>query len=339
MVSHTTESIARLVGGRLVGPSDLSVEGVQQIETATAGQLTFITSQKYVKLWSKSGASAALVTVGLELEPRNGRALIFVQDADLAMGLVLEQFAPPLVEPPVGIHPSSVVDPNAVLGHDVRVGPQCSIGPGARIGDCCVLHAGVMVLSGVSIGPETVLWPGVIIRERCSIGARCELHAGVIIGSDGFGYRHVPSEDGPTPIKIPHIGTVRIGNDVEIGAGSCVDRAKFSETIVGDAVKIDNLVQIGHNCCIGRGVIIAGCTGIAGSVQIGQAAVLGGMVAVKDHIRIGAGAHLAGCSQLMNDVPDGETWIGAPALPRKEAVKRNQGLKKLPELLKHSRRG
>lgn len=337
-MNHTTGTIAQLVGGSLVGPGELKIDGVEQIDAARRGQLTFIGVRRYAEQWPHSGASAALVTRGIEVDPTDGKALIFVDNADLAMVQVLELFAPTPVGPPPGVHGSSVIDPSARIGQGVCIGPNCNVGPDVSIGDRSVLHASVTVLDEASVGDDGTLWPGVVIRERCHVGNRCIVHPNVTIGSDGFGYRRTDSGQGPVWVKVPQIGTVRIGDDVEIGAGACIDRAKFSATVIGPFTKIDNLVQIGHNCQIGRGVVIAGCCGIAGSVTIGDGAVLGGMVAVRDHVRIGARAQLAGCSQVIHDVPAGQIWGGSPAIPVKKAIKQAQALKKLPELVKQVRR-
>jgi UDP-3-O-[3-hydroxymyristoyl] glucosamine N-acyltransferase len=335
--SFTADALAVLVAGRLLGPGDLAITGVAQIDRAQTGELTFIGEQRYAPAWATSGASAALVSAKVTVEPVPGKALIQVDNADLAMAKVLQAFAPPPPAPPLGVHPSAVVDPTARLGQSVRIGPHCILGPNVTLGDRCILHGQVTLMADCSIAADCILWPGVVIRERCSLGERCILHPNVTIGADGFGYRVGQSPDGPVPVKIPQIGTVEVASDVEIGAGSCIDRGKFAATVIGTFTKIDNLVQIGHNCEIGRGVIIAGCCGIAGSVRIGDGAMLGGMVALKDHIEIGAGAMLAGCAQVVDDVPAGQTWAGSPAQPVRQAIQQAQLLRKLPDLVKQFR--
>jgi UDP-3-O-[3-hydroxymyristoyl] glucosamine N-acyltransferase len=165
-------------------------------------------------------------------------------------------------------------------------------------------------------------------------GSLSGVDAACVIGGDGFGYRPEQTADGPRIVKIPHLGAVRIGHDVEIGCNACVDRGKFADTVIGNACKLDNLVQIGHNCVLGDMVLIAGASGIAGSVTIGDGAMLGGMVACKDHVRIGRGARLAGGAQIAGDVPDGGTYGGSPARPIREAIREVTALKKLPEALK-----
>ncbi len=331
----TTRQVAEAVGGELRGPDDLTITGLEEVGRAGPDQLTFIGSQNYVEKWKASAARAAVVDRKIEVGAGDGRALILVDHADLAIATLLERFAPPPVLPPLGVHPTAVIDPSAKIGADTRIGPYCVIGPDARIGDRCVLHSAVHVMAASSVGDDGTLWPGVVIRERCTVGDRCILHPNVTLGADGFGYR--PAPDGRGMVKIPQIGTVAIGHDVEIGANTAIDRGKFSATVIGDGCKIDNLVQIGHNCRLGRAVAVSGSTGIAGSVTVGDGAIIGGMVAIKDHVTIGAGATLAGASQVMTDVPPGGTWAGSPARPFKEALREVAALRRLPDLMKDAK--
>lgn len=333
---ETTGSIAQLVNGQLTGPGDVAITGVRSLDRAEPEHLSFIGDKRYADGWAKSRCRAALVTRGIELPVREGTAVIRVDNADLAMATVLERFAPPIEQPPAGVHPSAVVDDSAQLGAGVRIGPLCIVGPRVKVGDGCTLHAHVTLAADSSIGAECELHPGVVIGQRCTLGDRCILHANAVIGADGFGYRPDPATRAPK--KVPQIGMVRIGSDVEIGAGACIDRAKFDATVVGDHCKIDNLVQIGHNCTLGRAVIIAGLCGIAGSITIEDGAVLGGAVHVKDHLTIGRGAQVAGGTQLMHDVPPGEMWAGSPGQPIKAAARQELALRKLPDLIKQLKR-
>lgn len=332
MTSFTTQQICDRVAGRLDGPGDLAITGVEQIDRAIAGQMTFIGTHHFAARWSSSRAAAALVVNDLELKPGDGRALIRVPETDLALATVLEMFAPPAPSPPPGIHPRAVVDPQAKLGLGVAIGALSYLGPHVRIGDGTVIHANVTVLDDSVIGANCVLWPGVVIRERCQVGDGCILHPNVTIGGDGFGYR--PGLDGRSLVKIPQIGTVTLGRDVELGAGTCVDRGKFSETSIGDGTKIDNLCQIAHNCRIGRGVVIAGLVGMGGSVTIGDRAMIGGGTIIKDHLTIGDGARLGGASGLINDIPPGETWHGHPAHDARATFREFAAIRKLPDLLR-----
>jgi UDP-3-O-[3-hydroxymyristoyl] glucosamine N-acyltransferase len=330
--SYSIETIARKVSGTVVGDAAGMISGIEQIELAEPGHLTFIGGRKYVPLWEKSRASAALVNETLSVEPGPGRALIRVGNADLAMAEVLALFEPPAPVAVTGIHPAATVDPSAVIGEGVTIGAGCYVGAGVHLGPGTKLYPNVTVLDDTRIGAQCILWSGVVIRDRCQIGHGCILHIGVSIGGDGFGYR--PAADGRSLVKIPHIGTVVLGDGVEIGANSCVDRGKFSATTIGDGTKIDNLVQIGHNCRIGRCCVIAACTGVAGSVTMGDGVMVGGCVALKDHITIGNGARIGGGSGVTGDVAAGATVVGYPAYDHQQALRQWAALKKLPEWMK-----
>ena len=311
--ARTTGELAEALGAELDGPAGLAIERLEPLDLAGAGGLSFIRSSRFAGAWARSGASAALVSRGVDVPEHDpsSRALLIVDDADLAMARVLELFAPAPQAREPGVHATATVAPTAALGEGVAIGPHCTVGPVAVLGDRVALGPGVVVAAGARIGEDTVLHAHSVVQERCVIGARCALHPGVVIGADGFGYR--PAPDGRGIVKIPHIGIVVVGDDVEIGANSCVDRAKFGSTIVGDQTKIDNLVQIGHNCVIGRACLICGHVGLSGSVTIGDGVVVAGGVGVADNLSIGAGATIAARSGVICDVPAGETWGGIPA--------------------------
>jgi UDP-3-O-[3-hydroxymyristoyl] glucosamine N-acyltransferase len=337
ITTYSIDTIAREVGGTVEGDSSLTVSGVEQIENAEPGHLTFIGGPSYIPLWRTSRASAALVNQDLAVEPGAGRALVRVENADLAMARILELLEPVAPVPATGVHPDATVDATAVLGGGVTIGPGCFVGAGAHVGAGTKLYPNVTVLDETRIGANCILWPGVVIRERCRIGNGVILHPQVSIGADGFGYR--PSADGRGLVKIPHIGTVVLGDGVEIGANSCVDRGKFSATSIGAGTKIDNLVQVGHNCRIGRCCVIAACTGVAGSVTMGDGVMVGGCVAIKDHLTIGSGARIGGGSGVMADVAAGQTVAGAPATDSRQALRQWAALRKLPDLLRDQQKG
>jgi UDP-3-O-[3-hydroxymyristoyl] glucosamine N-acyltransferase len=208
--------------------------------------------------------------------------------------------------PNQGIHPTALIDPAAELGPGVVVGPYCVIGPGTKVGAGSILHTRVTLGAHVVLGPMSILHAGVVIYDRCTIGAKAIFHSNVVIGADGFGY--VPDPLGRGLIKVPHIGTVEIGNGVEIGACSCVDRGKFGATVIGDGTKIDNLVQVGHNVRMGRGCVVCGMCGIGGSVVMEDGVILAGHVGVADGKRIGRKATISAKSGVMDDVPAGEAY-------------------------------
>ena len=333
-MATTTQSIADLVDGKLVGRGDLAITGVEQVQYAQPGQLTFIGDERFAERWLRSNASAALVSRGVEVEPIDGKALIFVDNSDLAMARVLELYAPPPILPADGIDPTAVIDPSAKLGNNVRIGPHCVVGADVTLGDGCMLYSNVTILAQSRLGDGCVVWPGAVIRERCAMGDRCIIHSNAVLGADGFGYRPDQRDGRTVLVRMPHIGSVRLGDDVEIGAGTCVDRGKFSATFIDNDSKLDNLVQVGHNCRIGKCVVIAGCTAVAGSVTVGDGAMIGGMAAIRDHIKIGEGARISGAAQVMRDVPAGETWAGSPAQPLKQAARQALALQRLPDLVK-----
>lgn len=335
--TFTAAEICERVGGELEGPADVVIRGVDTLDAAEPGQISFIGEKRRVRDWECSGASAALVSrhlpVPADHDPVKGqRTLIRVVNADLAVAVVSEMFAPPVPTVARGVHPSVELGPSVSLGDDVGIGPNSVIGQGTRVGDGTTIHANVTVLDGVTLGARCVLWPGVVIRENCEIGDDCIFHPGVVIGSDGFGYR--PSPDGRSIVKIPQIGHVIIGRNVEIGACTCIDRGKFSATRIGDETKIDNLCQIAHSCQIGRRCLIAAQCGIAGSVKIGDGVILAGKVGLKDHITVGDGAQVGGYSGVMADMPPGAKWFGIPAVGSRKYFRMVSVMRRLPDLVK-----
>lgn len=327
MKTYTIKEINEILKGELVGDASLVIDGPEQIERACKNHITFIGDRKYARLWASSQASAAIVDEKLAVEPGENRALIRVKNADLAMAQLLELYDPGPPKFEVDIHPSAVVHPSASIGKGCKIGAGCYIGKDVVLGERVVLYPNVTILDETKIGNGTIVWSGTVIRERSVIGQYCIFHLNVSIGADGFGYR--PSEDGRGLVKIPQIGNVVIGDGVEIGANSCVDRGKFSSTIIGDGCKIDNLVQIAHNCVMGRSCIMAGASGLAGSVTLGDGVVIGGSASIKDHTTIHSGAVVGAGSGVMNDVEAGKTVLGYPASDARETLKQWVAIRKL----------
>ena len=319
MKSFTIQEINEILKGELVGDTNQQITGPEQLEKAGNNHITFIGNTKYIPLWKTSKACAAIVNETIEIEPSENRAIIKVKNADLAMAKLLEVFEPAPPQFDVDIHPAAVVHESAILGENCKIGAGCFVGKDVVLGDAVILYPNVTILDETKIGNNSVIWSGTVIRERCEIGSYCIFHTNVSIGADGFGYR--PSEDGRELVKIPQIGNVVIGNGVEIGANSCVDRGKFSSTIIGDGCKIDNLVQIAHNCIMGRSCIMAGNSGLAGSVTLGDGVIIGGSASIKDHITIHSGAVVGAGSGVMNDVPAGKTVLGTPAKDSRQTLK------------------
>ena len=319
MKSFTIQEISGVLQGTIEGHTDQIINGPEHIDLAGPNHITFIGNRKFVSRWESSHASAAIVNEKFKIEPGENRALIRVKNADLAMAKVLDLFAPPPPEFNPNIHPTAIIDETATMGEDCRIGAGCYVGPGVRLGDHVTLYPNVTVMDHTSIGSHSALWPGTVIRERCEIGAHCIFHNNVSIGADGFGYR--PDENGQGLVKIPQIGNVVIGNWVEIGANSCVDRGKFSSTVIGDGCKIDNLVQIGHNSRMGRFCIMAGASGLAGSVTLGDGVIIGGSASIKDHTTIGSGAVVGAGSGVVGDIEPGKKVLGYPAVEYRDALK------------------
>jgi len=319
MTSYSISEINNIIKGEIIGNCNQQIEGPEELQKANSNQITFIGSKKYVKYWEGSKASVALIGSDLTIEPGNNRAFIKVKNVDLAMAKILELFNPPSPVFDTDIHPTAVVHETATIEKGCKIGANCYVGKEVALGSGVILYPNVCVFDETIIGENTIVWSGTIIRERCVIGSHCIFHTNVSIGADGFGYR--PSEDGRQLVKIPHIGNVIIGNRVEIGANSCVDRAKFSATIVGDGCKIDNLVQIAHNSIMGRSCIMAGHSGLAGSVTLGDGVIIGGSASIKDHTTIHAGATIGAGSGVMADVEAGKTVLGYPAQDAREMLK------------------
>lgn len=327
MNTYTIKEINEILNGTLIGNTDHQIHGPEQLEMAKPNHITFIGSKKYVHLWKNSKACAAIVNENLDVEAEENRALIKVKNADLAMAKLLEVFDPGLPEIDSDIHPTAVVHKSATIGKGCKIAAGCFVGKDVVLGDDVILYPNVTILDECIIGKNTIIWSGTVIRERSEIGSFCIFHINVSIGADGFGYR--PSEDGRSLVKIPQIGNVVIGNGVEIGANSCVDRGKFSSTIIGDGCKIDNLVQIAHNCILGRSCIMAGSSGLAGSVTLGDGVIIGGSASIKDHLTIHSGAVVGAGSGVMNDVAAGKTVLGYPARDARDMLKQWVAQRKL----------
>ena len=319
MKSFTIKEINNILKGELVGNTSQQINGPEQLGKANNNQITFIGSNKFVSQWETSKACAAIINERLEIEPGENRALIKVKNADLAMAKLLEVFDPGPPQFDTEIHTTAVIHESATIGKECKIGAGCYIGKDVILGDAVVLYPNVTIFDETKIGNNTVVWSGTVIRERCDIGNNCIFHNNVSIGADGFGYRS--SDDGRGLVKIPQIGNVVIGNDVEIGANSCVDRGKFSSTIIGDGCKIDNLVQIAHNCVMGRSCIMAGNSGLAGSVTLGDGVIIGGSASIKDHLTLHSGVVVGAGSGVIKDVPAGKTVLGYPAQDAKEMLK------------------
>ena len=328
----TIGDIARLLGAELVGDAETLITSVSSLDEAVPGAIVFVEHDHRVPSAMDSQAAALIVPASSEAEAREaqiktGKPVVFSGNPRLAFARVMEffQLAP---QPEVGIHPSAIIDPTAIIGQNVTIREFCYVGRHARIADGATIYPHVTVGDGAQIGEGTVLFPSVVIGHHVSIGARVRVHSGTVIGGDGFGY--VPDEKGRHH-KVPQVGTVIIEDDVEMGANVTVDRATMGATRIGAGTKIDNLVQIAHNVQIGRNCILCGQVGLSGSVVVEDNAILAGQVGSRDHVRIGKGAIVGAKAGIMNDVPPGEFYIGAPAVPNRQRMKMEAAFVKLPE--------
>jgi UDP-3-O-[3-hydroxymyristoyl] glucosamine N-acyltransferase len=322
----TAREISTLLGGELVGDGEVVVTRLRSILSAGKGDVTFLARATYAARARASQASVILV--GRDWKEPLPQTLIRVDNPSAAFQRLTEATAPPPVKFAPGIHPTAVIAPDAKLGKDVSVQPYAVIEPGAEIGDGTVIGAYTYIGHEAKVGAQCILYPHVVVRDRCLVGNRVILHPGVVIGADGFGY-----DSGPQGHKkIPQLGIVEIQDDVEIGANSTVDRARFDRTIIGQGTKIDNLVQVGHNCVVGKHCIICSQVGVSGSCVIGDGVILAGQVGLADHLNIGDGAIALAKSGLHQDVPPKGKVFGAVARPAGEEMKIEACKARLPEL-------
>lgn len=326
MKKYTIQEINAVLNGVIVGETTHAITAPEQLDLASENEISFIGNKKYEKFWETSNACAAIVNEDVSIEPGANKVFIKVKNADLAMSQVLELFAPAPPQFSYEIHPTAVVDASATIGNGTRIGANCYVGPNVVLGENVTLYPNVTILDECTVGKNTVIWSGAVMRERCHVGAYCILHPNCTIGADGFGFRPCPERG---LAKIPQIGNVIIGNHVEIGANSSVDRGKFSSTVLGDGCKIDNLVQIGHNSKLGRFCIMAGNSGLAGSVTLGNGVIIGGSASIKDHLTLGDGVTIGAGSGVAADVPAGKTMLGYPAVEARTALKQWAILKRM----------
>ncbi len=333
MPQLTLAEIAHLLNCPPPKNGAIAVSGVAMLHEATTEDLSFLGSDAYLKEFHLTKAAAVLVSRKVRLPAGASKPVLIVENADLAVTQVLERFLPP-ARHPAGIDPSARIDPSAKLAADVSVGALAVIGADVSIGAGTVIHPGVVIGHDVTIGQRCELYANVVIRERITIGDRVIINAGSVLGTDGFGYRW----DGTKHAKTPHVGTVIIEDDVEIGSCVCIDRAKFSVTQIGKGTKIDNLVQVAHNVVIGPHCIIVGQVGLGGSSRLGTGVVLGGQVAVRDHVTLGDGASAAARSAIADDVKPKTIVSGTPALPHRQNLREQAALRRLPALLDQMRK-
>jgi len=322
----TTQELAKAIGGQVVGDANAVLKSFATIESAEAGDLTFAENEEF---FSRAEQSAATAIIADQRFSSEKKTIIQVSNARVAFAKALALFFPD--KPfPAGIHPTAVVAATAKVDPTAHVGPHCVIGERVSIGARSVLQAGNYVGDDSKLDEDVNLFPNVTVYARSEIRNRVRIHANSVIGSDGYGY----VLDGPVHLKVPQIGNVIIHDDVELGAGVTIDRGALGSTVIGKGTKIDNLVQIGHNVQIGEGCLLVAQVGIAGSTKLGNYVVLAGQVGVGGHLKIGNKAVVGAKSGVMNDIPDGETWMWIPAQQDKTVKRQLVGIFRLPEILK-----
>ena len=325
-MSFTTAEIAQHVGGEVMGNPAAVLNNFAPAERALPGDLTFAEDEDYFALAERSTATAIIADKRFSSAQK---ILIRVPNARIAFAKALALFFPEQ-KFSAGRHPTAIIAASAQIDPTAHIGPHCVVGECVRIGANAVLQAGNFVGDGSRLGDDVHLFPHVTIYPRAEIGARVRIHAGAVIGSDGYGY--VP--DHGVHRKVPQVGNVVIGDDVEIGANVTIDRGALGSTVVGRGTKIDNLVQIAHNVQIGEHSLVVAQVGIAGSTKLGNYVVLAGQVGIGGHLKIGDRVTIAAQSGVMNDIPAGEKWFGSPAQPDKQTKRQLIAFQRLPDLLK-----
>ena len=322
----TVTELAKQLAGEITGDANATLTGFAMIDRAQPGDLTFAENAEY---FAAAEASAATAIIAGKDFSSDKKILIRVANPRLAFAKALAIFFPePQFAP--GVHPSAVIAQSAQVDPSAHIGPHCTIGERVKIGAKVVLQAGNFLGDDSVIGDETNLFPNAMVYPRTQIGQRVRIHAGAVIGADGFGYVF----DTSFHRKVPQIGNVIIGDDVEIGANTTIDRAALGSTVIGKGTKIDNLVQVGHNVEVGEHCIFCAQVGISGSTKIGNYTVLAGQVGLAGHLKIGNKVTIGSKSGVMHNIPDGEQWLGIPAQPDRQAKRMMIALQRLPDLLK-----
>ncbi len=330
MMEFSAEMIAGFLGGEIVGDKGAMVSTVSSIEGGKVGSLAYLTNLKYEEFLYTTEASIVLVDKSFEPKQAVGATLIKVESAGEAVLKLLQMYSAAKPKKS-GVSKMASVSESAEVGADCYVGDFAVVEAGAKIGEGCQIYPQCYVGDGVVIGEGTILYPGVKIYEGCVIGSECILHAGAVIGADGFGF--APNAEGGFD-KIPQLGNVIIEDRVEVGANTCIDRAKTDSTIIKRGVKLDNLIQVGHNVVIGENTVSSAQMGIAGSSSIGSNCFLGGQVGIADHVAIGNKVRIGSKSGIEKPIPDGETRMGYPALPGFQFHRVSAVVKELPTMAK-----
>ncbi len=330
-IMMSAAEIAARINGRIIcGNPDKTISSIAGIREAGPEQLSFIGNKKYEHQLESSRAGIVLIPEDMAESSSAVAVLITCRQVDYAVAVLLEAFAEKPPEPPRSIHPSAVIDASAEIGAGVHIGAHVVIEAGAEISDGATIMAGTYIGNNVKIGAGTLIYPNVTVMYRSVIGGKCIIHSGVVIGADGFGF--VPGPSGL--VKVPQTGYVEIGDDVEIGANTTIDRARFGRTWIKNNVKIDDQVMVAHNVVIGESSILVAQAGIAGSAELGRGVIIAAKAGVNGHIIVGDGTKLAGTSGLVKSCPPGSVMLGTPAVPQRDFMARFTVGNRLDRLVK-----
>jgi UDP-3-O-[3-hydroxymyristoyl] glucosamine N-acyltransferase len=324
-----------MVQGKVVGDAEVAIAAARSVGEAQPGDITFIENDKHASALHDCRASAVVVLPTLAASGQtNGKILIQVADPLGAFVTIVRHLHGRAEPPPHGIDPRAAVHPTARIGPDASIFPLAVVGEGTVVGARCKIHSGVVISRHCRIGDDVILYPNCVLYEGTVLGQRVIVHSGAILGADGFGYRLHNGQH----VKVPQLGHVELGDDVEVGACTAIDRGTFQATRVGSGTKIDNLVQVGHNCSIGKHNLFVSQMGIAGSSSTGDYVVVAGQVGIVDHVHIGTGAVIGAKAGVTKDVPDGQRTLGAPATPERDQKRIMMSLEKLPDMRRDLRR-
>ena len=328
---RTVAEIAEVVQGSIYGDPGTVICGIASIEEAKSGDITFAESPRFLETARRSLASAILAPDSA-VSQGDSKVIIGVENPRLAFARLLDLFAPDSYAPR-GIHPTAVLGSDLQHGELVSIGAQCVLGENVRLGKNVTLHPLCYIGNDVEIDDDSIIFPHVTILHGTKIGKRTIVHSGTVLGADGFGYMMI----GGQHLKVPQIGNVLIGDDVEIGANCTIDRAKTGITSIGDGTKVDNLVHIAHNCQIGKHCLIVAQVGLAGGVHVGDYSVFAGQSGAVEQARVGARSVVAGRGVVVGEIPEGSFVSGFPARPHKEMMRQQASQARVPDLLKKMR--
>ncbi|OGU16890.1 MAG: UDP-3-O-(3-hydroxymyristoyl)glucosamine N-acyltransferase [Ignavibacteria bacterium GWB2_35_12] len=331
MKQLSCEEIAKNISGKLVGSIDHDITGMNRIEYARKGELTFLANPKFEKYLKTTNASCIIIPETVKEKPAKDKAFIVVGDPYHEFVKLLKMLESQKEKKSGYIHPTAIIGEDVQLSNNTYIGPYCIIGDRCKIGEFTYLHPRVTICDDVEIDDGTILYPNVVCIDNTRIGKNCIIHAGAIIGDDGFGY--IERNDGSYE-KVPQMGNVVIGNNVEIGSNTTIDRAMIGSTVIEDGCKIDNLVQIGHNVVVGENTAMAGQVGVAGSCKVGKRNRFGGQVGLAGHLETADDVILLSQSGVAKTVPEKGVYFGSPIKDRTKAFKIETALQQLPDVLK-----